>query len=58
MNQIITDEATKQIISRIQNIRHDLDLIEQYPNDFKYVNMLSKMIVTNSNLIRQFADTM
>lgn len=56
-DQVIEYETKRQILDKIKNIRHNLELIEENTSDFKYVMMVSKWINKDVELINQFADT-
>jgi len=56
-DQVIEYEAKRQILDKIKNIRHNLELIEENTSDFKYVMMVSKWIDRDVELMNQFADT-
>lgn len=58
MDKVITDKATDEILKEVRNIRHNLDLIEKNPNDFKYIQMVSGWIKEENESVKQYANTM
>lgn len=58
MDKVITDKATEEILKKVAMIKHSLSLIEKHPDDFKYVQMVSKWVDEENSSITQFANTM
>ena len=57
MDKIITDEAHKQIQTRIEDILFNLTLLNR-EHGFNEINIIAGFIKNDAELMIQFADTM
>jgi predicted ATP-dependent protease len=57
MDKVITDKATEEILKKVNEMRRDLDLIEENSGDFKYIQMISDWLKEENDSIKQFANT-